>query len=72
MIKGIEAVIERLLEDGKEVDEEEDRIFGSNKTGYEIPDELKDKEAIKEKLKQIKKIMQEKELKQVNLTDSDK
>ena len=71
MIKGIEAVIERLLEDGKEVDEEEDRIFGSNKTGYEIPDELKDKEAIKEKLKQIKKIMQEKKLKQVNLTDSD-
>jgi len=50
----LEAEIEQMLEEAKAEDEEEDRRFGADRRGDELPDELKDSESRLARLKEAK------------------
>lgn len=63
--------IKELLESAQVTDEEEDRIFGPDKRGDEIPKELRCPKRRLEKIKEAKKKLEEDSLKEVNLTDFD-
>jgi transposase len=69
-LKNVEEQIKKILEEANRIDEEEDRKYGTNKRGDEIPKKLKNKKKLKEKIKEIaKKLKDEKE--KINLTDKD-
>lgn len=74
----IKKVVEKYLEESTKTDEEEDRKYGSDKRGDELPEEIRDPEKRIEKIEQISKQLKEsrKELKnsnkkKINLTDKD-
>lgn len=63
--------IKELLDKAEEVDAKEDDIFGPDLRGDELPKELRSPEERLKKIKEAKKKLEEKSLKQVNLTDPD-
>jgi len=63
--------IKELLNAAQAADDEEDRIFGPDRRGDEIPEELRSQEKRLEKLKEAKKKLKEESLKALNLTDPD-
>lgn len=63
--------IKELLTKAQDIDNQEDQKFGIENRGDEIPQELKDREARLEKLKDAKKRLEEEQLKKINLTDQD-
>lgn len=69
--KKLEDEIETILNDAVRLDEQEDRQYGIEKRGDEIPEELTNKQKLVEKLKEAKKYIEEQNLRRVNLTDPD-
>lgn len=69
--KAVEKKIKELLDAAQATDDEEDRIFGVNSRGDEIPKELRSQEKRLEKLKEARAKLEEESLKEVNLTDPD-
>lgn len=63
--------IQELLDTAEGVDAEEDKLFGSNSRGDELPEDLRDPKRRLEKIKEAKKKLEEESLKEINLTDSD-
>jgi transposase len=52
--KRLEREIEELMRQAEEIDEEEDRIFGKDNNGYNLPEELKRREERLKKIRQLK------------------
>jgi hypothetical protein len=69
--QAINKKIKELLNSAQATDDEEDRIFGSNRRGDEIPEELRSQEKRLQKLKEAKRLLQKESLKTLNLTDPD-
>jgi transposase len=61
--------LDEYLEKTDRADEEEDGKYGNDKTGEELPDDIKDHEQRKEKLRKALRELEEEGLKDVNLTD---
>jgi transposase len=74
----LEREIERYLRRAREIDEEEDRKYGSDKRGDELPEDISDrveragriKEEVK-KLEEAREKMKEMGSREINLTDND-
>jgi len=76
--KELEEAIQEYLEKADQTDEEEDKKYGSDKRGNELPEDIRDKETrikkmkqIVEQLKQAEQKLQNSEKKKINLTDND-
>lgn len=65
-----EKIIERILQEAEEADKAEDKLYGE-KTGYEVPEELRDEEKLLEKIKEAKERIKKEKLKKINMTDPD-
>lgn len=63
--------IDRALEKARLTDEEEDQLYGADKRGDELPEELMDPVKRREKLRQIKEEMDKENKKLINETDHD-
>ena len=70
MEEEIEKEIEKMLEEADEIDEKEDRLYG-DKRGDELPEELKKKEDLIDKIEKAKKVLEERGWKEANITDPD-
>ena len=70
-IRRIEKEIERWMEQAETLDEKEDVLYGSDKTGDEIPEEIRDQSKRIEKLKELKKQLEESGKEKINKTDPD-
>jgi transposase len=69
-LKRIEEEIEKMLKQAKEIEEEEDRQYGEDNRGDELPDKINTKERLREAIKEVMKTLNtDKEKK--NLTDLD-
>lgn len=69
-LKRIEEEIEEMLKEAAAIEEEEDRQYGKDNRGDELPEKINTKERLREKIKEaIKTLATEKEKK--NLTDTD-
>ena len=69
--QAINKKIKELLDSAQETDDKEDKIFGPDLRGDEIPKRLRSQELRLEKIKEVKKKLQEESLKAINLTDPD-
>jgi transposase len=69
--QAIQKKIKELLDSAQRIDDEEDRIFGPNLRGDELPEELRSHKKRLEKIKEAKKKLEEESLKEINLTDHD-
>ncbi len=63
--------IKELLDSAQAIDDEEDKLFGPNLRGDELPEELRDPKKRLDKIKEAKKKLEEESLKEINLTDPD-
>jgi transposase len=70
-IRRIEKEIKRWLEQAEAIDQAEDALYGSDKTGDEIPEEIRDQGKRIEKLKELKKQLEESGKEKINKTDPD-
>jgi len=70
-IKEEDDAIDRALEKARLTDEEEDRFYGANQRGDELPEELRDPVKRREKLRRIKEEMDRGDKKIINETDHD-
>lgn len=61
--------IKELLESAQRIDEEEDKLYGSDKRGDELPEELRSHEKRLKKIKEAKRQLEEESRKEINLTD---
>jgi transposase len=69
--QAINKKIKELFDSAQTIDDEEDRIFGVNSRGDEIPKELRSQEKRLEKLREAKAKLEEESLREVNFTDPD-
>jgi transposase len=67
----LEEKIKEILSGAEQADTEEDKQYGEDKRGDEIPEELSDNKKLIEKIKQAKKELEEEKLDRINLTDKD-
>ena len=64
--------VKKILDQAEEIDEQEDEKYGKEKSGYAMPEELKTRNKLIEKIKQAKeKLKGRANQKSINLTDSD-
>ena len=70
-LKEESAAIDQALEKARLTDEEEDRLFGADKRGDELPEELRDPVKRREKLRRIKEEMDKENKLLINETDHD-
>ena len=70
-IRRIEKKIERWMEQAAAIDQKQDALYGSDKTGDEIPEEIRDQSKRIEKLKELKKRLEESGKEKINKTDPD-
>lgn len=63
--------IEEAIEEAIKVDATEDKLYGEDKTGDELPDDLKDRKKRLEKIKQALNKSKEQNKEKINLTDND-
>ena len=64
--------VKKILDQAEEIDEQEDEKYGKEKSGYAMPEELKTRNKLIEKIKQAKeKLKEQTNQKNINLTDSD-
>lgn len=68
---GYEKEVIEMLDQAEKTDNQEDEDYGKEKSGYEMPEELKTKEKLIEKIKQAKEKLKETNQKRINLTDID-
>jgi len=55
----LEREIEGLMQQAEEVDREEDKVFGANNNGYNLPEELRRREGRLEKIRRLKQEMEQ-------------
>ena len=67
----IERDISTYLDDADRIDAEEDRIYGRDKRGDEVPEELTDAKKRKERIDQALKKLRDGGMKEINMTDND-
>ena len=67
----IEKEIKRWLEQAEAIDQQEDQMYGSDKTGNEIPEDIRDPKKRIEKLKKLKKELEQRSSEKINKTDPD-
>jgi hypothetical protein len=65
----LEEKIEGIMKVAEEVDRQEDKEYGENKRGDELPEDLTDKKKFLEKIKEAKKYLEDNQLKRVNITE---
>lgn len=70
MAEKIEKEIDKILEEASETDEREDRLYG-DKRGDELPEELRKREDLLEKIEKAKEVLKKKGWKEANITDPD-
>lgn len=63
--------LEKALEEAGRIDDEEDKRFGKDQRGDEIPDEIQDRKKRLEKLEKLKREMKKSNLRLINETDTD-
>jgi transposase len=69
--KRIAREIKRLLDQAEEADQKEDAQFGPENSGDELPKEIRDRNRRIEKLKEIKKQLDQEDKEKLNATDAD-
>ena len=69
--KRIEKEMKRLLDKAAKRDLEEDALYGSGKTGDELPEEIRNRDCRIEKLKQLQQQLDQEDKKKINATDPD-
>ena len=69
--KRIKKAIDKLLKEANKVDSREDRLFGSNLSGDEIPEEIQRQTDRLGRLEKIKKELEHKGAEKINATDPD-
>ncbi len=69
--KRIEREMKRILDKAEKQDQQEDSLYGCDKTGDELPQQIRDRQQRIEKLKQIQKQLDQEGKKKVNATDAD-
>ena len=67
----IEREMKRILDKADEQDQHEDALYGSDKTGDELHEHIREREQRIEKLKQIKQQLEKEGKKKLNATDTD-
>jgi transposase len=70
-LEGIDMDISRFLKEAEETDNEEDKKYGHDKRGDEVPKEIARSEDRKKKIEEALEKLKEKELKNINVTDND-
>ena len=70
MAEEIEKEIEEILEEASETDEREDKLYG-DKRGDELPEELRKREDLLEKIEKAKEALRTRGWKEANITDPD-
>lgn len=63
--------IERAIDEAIKLDETEDKLYGPDKTGNELPEDIKDQTKRLEKIKQALHKAEELDKKKINITDPD-
>ena len=61
--------LEKILEEAERIDEEEDRKYGKDKRGDELPEELTGREKLIKKIKQAKEQIKSSQSKRVNIEE---
>lgn len=69
-LEGIEEEIKEMLKEAGEIEEEEDRLYGKDKRGDELPEEIRRKDKLRKKIKEVMKTLNTEREKR-NLTDPD-
>lgn len=69
--KRIEREIKRILDQADKQDQQEDDLFGCDKTGDELPQHIRERKQRIEKLKQIQQQLDKEGKKKLNATDTD-
>lgn len=69
--KRVEREIKSILDKADQMDQKEDALYGLDKSGDELPEDIRDRKQRLEKLKQIKKKLEQNGGKKVNATDED-
>jgi transposase len=67
----IEKDIKRWLEKAETIDQQEDELYGADKTGDELPEEIRDPQKRIQKLKELKKKLDANGGQKINKTDPD-
>jgi transposase len=67
----IEKEMKAILEKAAEKDKEEDALYGADKSGDELPQEVRDRRKRIEKLKELQQQMEQKDREKINATDPD-
>lgn len=63
--------IEQAIDEAIKLDAAEDKLYGEDKTGNELPDDIKDQKKRLEKIKQVLSKSKEENKEKINLTDPD-
>ena len=63
--------IDKLLKQAEQVDQREDRLFGADNTGKQVPEQIQQREKRLKKLQQIKDQLVQSDKQKINATDSD-
>jgi transposase len=66
-----EEKIKKIITQAEQIDEQEDKKYGKDGNGYELPKDVNTKEKLTEKIKQAKKDLEGSNQKRINLTDKD-
>ena len=69
--KRIEREMKRILDKADQQDQQEDTLYGCDKTGDELPQHIREREQRIEKLKQIQQQLDKEGKKKLNATDND-
>ena len=69
--KRIEKEIKRWLEHAEAIDQQEDALYGADKTGDELPEDIRDPEKRIKKLKELKQKLETGGSEKINKTDPD-
>jgi hypothetical protein len=69
--KRLEAEIEELMQDAEAVDSEEDRAFGKDSNGYNLPNELQRREERLNKIRGLRQELEEEKRKEQGLGDGE-
>jgi transposase len=69
-LEGIEERIQEILQEAGEIEGQEDRLYGKDKRGDELPEEIRTKDKLRKKIKEVMKTLNTEKEKR-NLTDPD-
>ena len=69
-LEGVEERIREILQEAGEIEEQEDRLYGKDKRGDELPEAIRTKDKLRKKIKEVMKTLNTEKEKR-NLTDPD-